>query len=78
MTISIYPDTAGDIILDLRSVDQDEQATPALVAVDAEGNERPLGRIFTFRDGGGHGEVFGHTIAAEIGFDRENERAKIH
>lgn len=79
MKTVIFPRTDGDLILDLREVLSDGVLRPALVAVNADGSERTLGKIIEVRDGGGHVELFRMSIAAEIGFDRNaNQQAASH
>jgi hypothetical protein len=79
MTVSIWPETHGDVILDLRyRRNEDGNMVPALVAVDAEGKELSFGRIVEVRDGGGHVELFRVLMSSTIGFDRDGEVVKIH
>ena len=79
MTVSIWPETHGDVILDLRyRKNEDGNLVPALVAVDSEGKELFFGRIVEVRDGGGHVELFRVLMSDTIGFDRDGEVVKIH
>jgi len=71
MTTSIWPETHGTLILDLRYRRNDDgNFVPALVAVDKDGKERTLGKVVEVRDGGGHVELHRGLIAEDIGFDR--------
>ena len=79
MTTSIFPNTSGDVILDLRNVLSDGVLRPALVAVNADGSERALGKIVEVRDGGGHVELTRFLVASEIGFSRNaNQSVMVH
>lgn len=79
MTVSIWPETHGDVILDLRyRKNEDGNLVPALVAVDSEGKELFFGRIVEVRDGGGHVELFRVLMSDTIGFDRDGDVVKLH
>jgi hypothetical protein len=79
MTTSVYPETWGDLILDLRYIISDGVLRPAVVAVDKNGKQLSQGRIVEVRDGGGHVELFRFIIADTIGFDQlDSHEVKIH
>lgn len=79
MKTVIWPRTDGDLILDLREVISDGVLRPAVVAVDATGAQRGLGKVVEVRDGGGHAELFRFQIADDIGFDQDpDDKVKIH
>lgn len=69
MTASIFPDTTGDIILNFAQKaahnNEVEGDVPTLFACDADGNEKPFGRLFEVRDGGGHLEAKGFHLSQE-------------
>jgi hypothetical protein len=79
MTTTIWPNTSGDVVLDLREVLSDGVLRPALVAVDESGAELPFGKIVEVRDGGGHVELTRFLVAHDIGFDtNESGSVLIH
>lgn len=72
MTVGAHPGTA-DVLLKLSEVD----GTVHLDVVDTEGNPKSFGTVLVFSDGGGHVEAHTVICAADLGFERENERCKI-
>lgn len=72
MTIGTHPGSA-DVLLKLSDVG----GAVHLDVVDSEGNSKPFGTLLTFSDGGGHVEAKTVICAADLGFERENERLKV-
>ncbi len=55
MTVSIWPEIWGDVILDFRyRKNGDGNVVPTLTKVDNTGNEVQFGNLVEIRDGGGH------------------------
>lgn len=74
MTISVFPNTSGDVILTLNSHDD---GSVTFDVVNANGAVKPFGTIHRITDGGGHVEDHAPICADDIGFERENERVKV-
>lgn len=81
MKVSIFPETWGDVILHLipTGINGHDASGASLCVVDKDGDVKDFGVIAEIKGTpgpGGHAEMGRPICAANLGFERENERVE--